>query len=185
MTQNKYQKHSQHLFSTPILNTSQLAKCGPPVLWQAWGLNSWTRQHMKQGNARQFWRLMHWCNIHAHLQSTNSSTPTAFKGNVHRQWGSNQESTSRRIDFDLKPSHTLPVWQENSATIVLTLSLSLSLSCMKGETTIRLDQGFVTNIASYRTLPTSDLKIRTWTCTFWCTFISIYQVDTYQTPVTQ
>lgn len=37
---------------------------------------------------------------------------------------------------------------------------------MKGETTIRLDQGFVTNIASYRTLPTSDLKIRTWTCTF-------------------
>ena len=45
-------------------------------------------------------------------------------------------------------------------------SFSLSLSCMKGETTIRLDQGFVTNIASYRTLPTSDLKIRTWTCTF-------------------
>ena len=169
MTPKQLPKHFQHLFSMTILNTSQLAKCGPPVLWRAWDLSSWTQQQMKQNDARQFWRLMHWCNINAHLQSTNSSTPTAFKGKVQRRWGSDQESTSRRIYFDLKPSTRFQS-DRKAQQRLFSLSLSLSLSVFRvwklknGETRIRIDQGFVTNmVTSYQTLLTSDLKLRTWT----------------------
>ena len=195
MTPKQLPKHFQHRFSMTILNTSQLAKCGPPVLWRAWGLSSWTQQQTKQSDAKQFWRLMHWCNINAHLQSTNSSTPTAFKGKVQQRWGSDQESTSRRIYFDLKPSTRFQS-DRKAQQRLFSLSLSPSLSFVSeswkmvklgyslGMSRIRIDQGFVTNmVTSYQTLLTSDLKLRTWTYTFndiQCAFIILTPV----TPVT-